>query len=66
MVDADLNRAEIVIRLRPAVGQVPGRLDNPIGPAVVSGDREVYFLDGVRLQGIGEWQDILARRAANP
>jgi Nucleotidyl transferase AbiEii toxin, Type IV TA system len=66
MIDASLEHNEVAIRQRPAVGQVPGKLDNPIGPAVVSGDREVYFLDGVKLQGIGEWLDILANRATNP
>jgi Nucleotidyl transferase AbiEii toxin, Type IV TA system len=66
MVDASLDGGQVTIRRRSPPGQVlghvPGVLDNPIGPAMVSENDEGYFLDGVRLRDMGEWQDILARR----
>jgi hypothetical protein len=62
MVDASLDGRQVEIRLRPNVGGVPGKLDNPLGPAVVSNNREAYWLDGVQLPSAQKWQDLLALR----
>jgi hypothetical protein len=61
MVDAPADGSRVGIRKRPSVGKIPGSLDNPLGPAVVSSNREVYFLDGKRMS-IGQWKDAVAAR----
>jgi hypothetical protein len=65
MVDASLDGRKVRIRQRPSVGEVPGKLDNTLGPAVVSDRREAWFLDGVRLPNVQKWHDGLASRIAD-
>jgi hypothetical protein len=65
MVDASLDGRQVGIRQRPLVGEVPGKLDNPLGPAVIANNREAYFLGGMRLPSAQKWQDVLASRIAN-
>ncbi len=64
MVDAPADGSRAGIRKRPSVGKMPGCLDNPLGPAVVSINREVYFLNGQRMSSKQKWKDVLANRDA--
>jgi Nucleotidyl transferase AbiEii toxin, Type IV TA system len=66
MVDASSDGRLVSIRQRPSVGEVPGKLDNTDGPAVVSRNREVYYLDGLRLPSAQKWREALSLRAAKP
>jgi hypothetical protein len=61
-VDASLDGRQVTIRQRPSVGEAPGQPDNPMGPAIVSQDQEIYCLDGVQLPGRQAWQEALSRR----
>ena len=64
MVDAALDGQQIKIRQRPAVGDILGRLDNPLGPAVVSPGNQAYFLEDVRFVDVSEWHKAVSLRAA--
>lgn len=59
-VDASLDGRRVAIRQRPPIGQAPGMLDNPMGPAVIFNGRELYYLDGVRFPDTAAWRKALA------
>jgi hypothetical protein len=65
MVDASLDGQSVTIRQRPPVGLFAGTRDNPLGPAVVSHDEEIYFRDGVRFPSRKEWLDAVSQRTAD-
>jgi hypothetical protein len=66
MADASLDGSQAVIRRRPAIGTIAGKVDNTMGPAMVSRGGEGYFLDGVPYTDRQEWQRAVALRETQP
>lgn len=52
----------VTVRKWDQAAKVYHRIDNPLGPAVIEGGNDQYFLDGIRLS-IDQWKSATCRQA---